>query len=264
MEIPMVLGRDFSDRDITGAPKVAVVNETAARTLFPNVSPIGRRLGFEREESNDIEIVGVIRDTKYSSVRDAAPPTIYQPFLQGTPRGMTAILRTAGDPSGMIDQVRATVRRVDATLPLTNVATQTEQVERRFAQERLFATAYALFGLLALTLACIGLFGLMSYNVSRRTNEIGIRMALGADRVRVARMVLGESLLLVGVGIGVGVAAAIGLGRFVTTILFGLAPTDIGTIGVAIVLIVTVATLAAYLPARRASRVDPMVALRQD
>ena len=156
------------------------------------------------------------------------------------------------------------MRRVDAALPLTNIATQTEQIERRFAQERLFANAYALFGALALTLASIGLFGLMSYNVSRRTNEIGIRMALGASGHTVARMVLGESLIVVAVGVALGLAGAFAAGRFVTTILFGLEPTDAITMAVAVVLIVAVTVVAAYVPARRASRVDPMVALRQE
>jgi predicted permease len=264
MEIPLTHGRDFSDRDVSGAPNVAILNETAARTLFPGASPVGNRFGFSPEQNRDVEVVGVIRDTKYSSVRDAAPPTVYQPFLQGTPRGMTAVLRTAVDPNSLVDEVRATVRQVDTNLPLTNVTTQSRQVEQRFAQERLFANAYTLFGALALTLACIGLFGLMSYGVSRRTNEIGIRLALGAGRPRVIRMVLGESLVLVGAGIGVGLAAAFAAGRFVASVLFGLAPTDPATMAVTIVLIVAVGVLAAYAPARRAARVDPMVALRAD
>jgi ABC-type antimicrobial peptide transport system permease subunit len=187
---------------------------------------------------------------------------VYQPFLQGTPRAMVVTLRTAGDPAGLVDEVRAAVRRVDSRLPLTNISTQTERVEQRFAQERLFAMAYTLFGVLALTLACIGLFGLMSYNVSRRTNEIGVRIALGANGRQVAWMVLGESLLLVAIGAIVGLAAALAAGRFVTTILFGLTPTDPVTIAVTVAVIVAVATLAAYLPARRAARIDPMVALR--
>jgi ABC-type lipoprotein release transport system permease subunit len=207
--------------------------------------------------------VGVIRDTKYSSVRDAPPPTIYQPFLQSAaPRGMTAVVRTAGPPTALTDAVRAAVRRVDATLPHTNVTSPTDQVEQRFVQERLFANAYTLFGALALTVAAVGLFGLMSYSVSRRTNEIGIRMALGADRRRVAGMVLGESLLLVGVGVVLGLAGAVGGGRFVQTTLFGLDAIDAPTFALATLLLVGVATAAAYLPARRASRVDPMVALR--
>jgi predicted permease len=264
MEIPVLLGRDFASSDIEGAPKVAVMNETAARTLFPDGSPIGRRFGFDKEKSADVEIVGVIRDTKYNSVRDASPPTVYQPYMQGTPRGMNVILRTAGDPSALIESVRTAVRRVDRELPITNIATQTEQIERRFAQERLFANAYVLFGALALTLASIGLFGLMSYNVSRRTNEIGIRMALGAGRRVIVRMVLRESVLVVAVGIAIGLAVALLAGSLVTTVLYGLAPTDPATLTFAAALIVAVTLAAAYVPARRAARVDPMVALRQD
>jgi predicted permease len=264
MEIPLRLGRDFTASDVEGAPKVAVVNETAARTLFPDGAPLGRRFGFERENSTEVEIVGIIGDTKYSNLRAEAPPTVYQPHMQGPPRGMNVVLRTAGDPAGLVEPVRQAVRRVDNALPLTNIATQTEQIERRFEQERLFANAYVLFGALALTLASIGLFGLMSYNVSRRTNEIGIRMALGANRHTVARMVLGESLLVVAIGITLGLAGALAAGRFVETILFGLQPNDALTMAFAALLIATVTIAAAYVPARRASRVDPMVALRQD
>lgn len=264
MAIGVQLGRDFSWADVDAAPKVAIINETAARTLFPDGSALGRRFGFEREQSTDVEIVGIIRDTKYSSLREAAPPTVYQPYMQGTPRGMAVVVRTAGDPAALVESVRDAVRRVDAALPLSNIATQTEQIERRFAQERLFANAYTLFGVLALTLASIGLFGLMSYNVSRRTNEIGIRMALGATGHTVARMVLGESLLVVAAGVALGLAGALAAGRFVTTILFGLEPNDAMTIVVAVILIAAVTIAAAYVPARRASRVDPMVALRQD
>jgi predicted permease len=264
MEIPLRQGRDFAATDVEGAPKVAVVNEAAARLLFSEGGALGGRFGFEREASTEIEIVGVIRDTKYNSLRDAAPPTVYQPFMQGPPRGMNVILRTAGDPSTLIEPARAAVRRVDAALPLTSVATQTEQIERRFAQERLFANAYVLFGTLALALASIGLFGLMSYSVARRTNEIGIRMALGATRHTVARMVLGESLVVVAIGIALGLAGSLAAGRFVSTILFGLEPTDALTMAFAVLLIVAVTIGAAYVPARRASRVDPMVALRQD
>jgi ABC-type antimicrobial peptide transport system permease subunit len=177
---------------------------------------------------------------------------------------MIVMVRTARDPSAMIETVRKAVHDVDATLPITNVSTQTDQIAQRMANERLFATAYSLFGGLAVLLACIGLFGLMSYNVARRTNEIGIRMALGAQRVDVARMVIGESLLLVGIGIALGLAAALAAGHLVTTVLFGLAPTDAVTIAAAIALMIVVASLAGYVPARRASRVDPLVALRYE
>jgi ABC-type antimicrobial peptide transport system permease subunit len=160
--------------------------------------------------------------------------------------------------------VREAVRQIDANLPVTDVSTQIEQVEKRFVQEKLFAQAYTLFGGLALLLASIGLFGLMSYSVSRRTNEIGIRMALGAQGQDVLRLVMRESMILVVIGIAVGLTIALASSRFVATLLFGLPPTDIMTMGLAMTVMVAVSALAGYLPARRASRVDPMVALHYE
>jgi ABC-type antimicrobial peptide transport system permease subunit len=189
---------------------------------------------------------------------------MYAPLQQRSLPGVTFELRTAGDPTALVKSVREAVREVDPDLPVSNATTQAEAVEGRLAQEKLFARAYALFGLLALALASIGLFGLMSYSVARRTAEIGIRMALGARRSDVVSMVLRESMTMVGVGIGVGVAAAIAGSRLVATLLFGLAPTDPLTIAAAVVLMVAVSLMAGYLPARRAARVDPMVALRYE
>jgi ABC-type antimicrobial peptide transport system permease subunit len=164
----------------------------------------------------------------------------------------------------MIETVRSAMRQVDPELPLTGVTTQTDQIEGRVEQERLFALAYSLFGGLALLLACIGLFGLMSYNVSRRTSEIGIRIALGAQRRGVVGMVLRESMIMVGAGVVLGLAAALAAGRLLTAILFGLSPTDVWTMAAAIALMIGVSLAAGYLPARRAARVDPMVALRYE
>jgi ABC-type antimicrobial peptide transport system permease subunit len=178
-------------------------------------------------------------------------------------RSLNVVLRTAGDPLAMTETVRAAMRDVDATLPIQRFTSQTEQISQRFAQERLFATAYTAFGALALVLACIGLFGLMSYNVARRTNEIGIRMALGAQRATVLRMVMRESMLLVGLGVVLGLTAALWAGRFVSAVLFGLSATDALTITAAVTSILVVSALAGYLPARRAANVDPMDALRQ-
>jgi ABC-type antimicrobial peptide transport system permease subunit len=163
----------------------------------------------------------------------------------------------------MSETVRAAMSEVDSTLPIQRFTSQTEQISQRFAQERLFATAYTAFGVLALVLACIGLFGLMSYNVARRTNEIGIRMALGAQRSTVVGMVMGESLLLVGIGVAIGLGGALWAGQFVKTVLYGLSANDAATIAGAVLLIAVVSVVAGYLPARRASKVDPMVALHQ-
>jgi predicted permease len=263
LEMPIVLGRAFDDRETKQSPKVVVLSQSAARKFFPDGSAVGKRLGFSPETSSEYEVVGVVGDVRYASVREDPPPTLYQAAPQSTMRRMIVVMRTAGDPATLIDPVRAAVRRLDPNLPVTSVATQAEEIERRFAQDRLFAGALSIFGGLALLLAAIGLFGLMSYNVSRRGQEIGIRMALGARRVDVMRMVLTESAGMVAAGVALGLTAIVVLGRLVTTFLFGLAPTDAATIAVAVALIVVVSTFAGFLPARRASRVDPNVVLNR-
>jgi len=264
MGIPLRNGRGFTSRDNETAPKVVVINEAAVRKYFPNEDPIGRKFGSSPETAGTLEIIGVLRDAKYDSVRDAAPPTMYVPYLQARATNPVVAIRTAADSVSVMKEIRSVVAQVDPNLPLMDISTQTEQIERRFLQEKVFAQAYALFGGIALLLAAIGLFGLMSYSVSRRTNEIGIRLALGAQRSHVLRVVLTESLILAVVGVVIGLATALGAGHLVTSLLFGLAPTDVLTIGLAVGVMLLVSALAGYLPARRASRVDPMVALRYD
>jgi predicted permease len=264
MQMPFLMGTTFSRSDTPKSPKTLILNDTAARTIFPNGGAIGRRAGSSAETSTEAEIIGVVRDTKYSSLREPAPPTIYRSYLQYPPRPMTVLLRTADDPNTRIQAIRDAVAKVDSNLPLAGFATQTEQIDRRMAQERLFATAYTWFGGLALVVAAVGLFGLMSYSVSRRTNEIGVRMALGADKADVARMVLRESMFLVAIGIVIGGATALAASKYVEGTLFGVVPRDTTNLATAIVVMTIVALAAAYLPARRASRVDPMVALRYE
>jgi predicted permease len=261
--VPVLRGRGFTERDDATAPKVAIVNEAAARKLFPDGSALGRRVGHSFEKSDEFEIVGVVRDTKYSSVRDPGPPTMYRPVWQTKPRGLSVVLRTAGEPLALSETVRAAMREVDPTIPIQEFTSQTEQIAKRFDQERLFARAYAAFGGLAVLLACIGLFGLMSYNVARRTSEIGVRMALGAQRRTVVGMVMSESMRLVAIGLVLGFGAVLWAGRFVETVVYGLSARDPWTIAGAVVLIGLVTALAGGLPARRASHVEPMEALRQ-
>jgi predicted permease len=262
MEIPLLSGRGFTARDTQDAPRVAVINEAAARKFFPNESPIGRRIGSTVESSGRDEIVGILRDAKYNGLREPAVPTKYTSFPQGFQGRATFEIRTAGDPLASVAAVRDAVRQVDSTLPLTNVMTQLEEVEGRFQQEKVFAQAYTLFGGLALLVASIGLFGVMSYSVARRTNEIGIRMTLGARTRDVMGLVMRESMVLVAAGVAIGIGAAIAASRLVKSLLFGLTPTDPLAMTGAIGTMILVSALAGYLPARRASRVDPMVALR--
>ena len=265
LEIPVLSGRGFTDHDLVIPQATVVINETAAKKFFEGESPVGRRLGSTAEgaTAGEHEIVGVIKDTKYNSLREPAPATMYR-VLPGNASAANVVARTVGDPSGLIEAVRNAMRQVDPELPLTGMTTQMDQIENRVEQERLFALAYTLFGALALLLACIGLFGLMSYNVSRRTNEIGIRMALGAERSGVVGMILRESMIMVAIGAVIGLGGALAGGRFVESVLFGLSTTDVWTISAVIALTVLVSLAAGYLPARRASRVDPMVALRYE
>jgi ABC-type antimicrobial peptide transport system permease subunit len=205
---------------------VAVINETAVREYFHGEDPIGKRFGFSIEQNSGYEIVGILRDTKYNNVRAAIPPTMYQPFPHETTQSASFQIRSAIEAGDIIPAIRAAVQRVDPTLPLGSIRTQNELVESGFTQERFFAMSYALFGGLALLIASIGLFGLMSYSVSRRTSEIGIRMALGAQTRHVLGMVISESLWMVGIGTLIGVGIALAAGRLVAAMLFGLSPTD--------------------------------------
>ena len=265
MGIPVLSGRGVTERDSETAPKVVVINQAAAKKYFANENPVGQRMGSNLETASQLEIVGVVRDVKYDSVRDAAPPTMFVPYMQTRVGSPVFEVRTAQSAAGAVTgAVREAVRQIDQNLPMMDVSTQLEQVEMRFQQEKFFAQAYTLFGVVALLLASLGLFGLMSYNVARRTNEIGIRMALGAQRHDVLRLVMRESMLLVIIGVAAGLAIALFAGRFVATLLYGVPPTDALALALAIFVMIVVSAIAGYIPARRASRVDPMVALHYE
>jgi predicted permease len=265
MGIPLKLGRGFTDGENDAkAPKVAIINEAAVKKYFADGNPLGRRFGSSLETAGQLEVVGVVRDAKYDSVRDEVPATMYVPFRQSRMGTPTIAVRTAGDPLTFVATIRETVRALDPNIPMVDVSTQMEQVEKRFEQEKVFAQAYTLFGALALVLAAVGLYGVMSYTVARRTNEIGIRLALGAQRGHVLGATMRESLVLVAIGVAIGIAIVLGASRFVATLLFGVPQNDAMSIVTSIAVLAMVAAIAAYLPARRASRVDPMVALRNE
>jgi len=268
--IPLLLGRTISDGDVEGAPKVGVVNRAFARKYFGNANPIGRRFGFGGEKySSDMVIVGVVGDSTYESLRKAPAPTVYVPFAQNVARfgytgNMFFEVCTAENPKGWIRSVRQAVRNLDKNLPLFGVKTQTEQIKQATFQERLFASLTSVFGLLALLLACIGLYGVMAYSVVQRTKEIGIRMALGAEKKDVLRAVVGQGLKLAMIGVTIGIAGAFALTRFLSSLLYGVKPTDPLTFIAVTLILIGVALLACYIPARRAAKVDPMVALRYE
>jgi predicted permease len=265
MQIPLLRGRALDSRDVADAPKVVVINQAAARKFFAGTDPVGLRFGESAEQADTYEIVGVVADAKYASVRAPAPPTMYMPYAQRLrDSGVVFDVRTAAEPQSMLATVRSVMRQSYPDLPIANVSTQESRIEQRFAQEKLVGQAYAVFGGMALLLACIGLFGLMSYSVAQRTNEIGIRMALGADGRKVLRGVMSESMTLTGVGVVIGVIGAVAAGKFVESLLYGVTGSDVVSTALAVLMLMAVSAIAAFIPARRASRVDPMIALRYE
>jgi len=263
--IPIVNGRSFTPRDNSRAPKVAIVNQTLAQDFFPHTNPIGQTIISCDAGATPIEIVGISADAKYDNIRNGVPPTLYLPYLQDTDAGrMTFELKTAASTASMTAEIREAVRSIDNDLPIFEVRTQTQQIQATLTNERVFATLTSGFGILALILASIGIYGIMAYTVSRRTNEIGIRMALGARQSRVLTMVLREVAILIAAGLAIGLAAALATTRFVASFLYEIKSNDPLTLSVAAAVLASVAALAGYLPARRASRLDPMTALREE
>jgi predicted permease len=268
MNIPIVSGRAFTARDDRTAPKVAVVNETAARQLLGTDNPLGRQMRLDRGPGNTYEVVGVTRDAKYTDVRQQVPATVYTPLRQEAGGQVNFEVRTAADPLALVGGVRAAVHEVDGNLPIFDVKTQVERADATIAQERLFARLSSSFGGVALLLAAIGLFGVMSYAVARRTSEIAIRLALGAKRNGVLLMVMRETLTMVIAGAAIGIPCALAAARLtqhaLADVLYGVKPTDPLTFAMAAAGLLAVGVVAAYVPARRAARVDPMVALRYE
>ena len=265
MGIPLVAGREFTDQDTKGSPKVAIVNETMARYFFGDSNPIGRRLGFGRSVPTDIEIVGVAKDVRSLQLRDKAPRFIYLPYRQDESlTSLTFYVRAAQDGGSAATAVRQAVQRLDANLPIFEMKTMAVQVDESLFVERMVAVLSVAFGGLAALLAALGLYGVMSYAVTRRTREIGIRMALGAERSRVLWLVLREVAIMAAIGIFIGVSGALWLTRPVQSQLFGLSPNDPATIAGAAALLAVIALVAGYVPARRATTIDPMVALRAE
>ncbi len=265
MGIPLVSGRDFTERDVKNAPRVAVINETMAKYFFNGTSPIGRRFGLPRGSATDIEIVGVARDVRSLELRNHPPRFIYIPYAQDdSVTQLTFHVRAGGDEGSTASAIRQAVQRVDSNLPIFEMKTMTVQVSDSLFVERMVAVLSVAFGALATLLAAIGLYGVMSYAVTRRTREIGIRMALGAERSRVMWLVLKEVSIMASAGIAGGLAVALWLTRQVQSQLFGLAPNDPATLGAATILLAFIAIGAGYFPARRATTIDPIVSLRSE
>ncbi|HVH86301.1 MAG TPA: ABC transporter permease, partial [Terriglobales bacterium] len=264
MQIPILEGREIDDHDQPGSTPVAVIGERLARTYFANENAVGRRITF-LDEKRDLEIVGVSANVRYGDLKeDESPMTVFAALSQTSPDRVTYALRTAGDPLSYVTSVREIVREADSRIPVTNVITQAAEIDRTISQEVTFAKLCSGFAVLALLIACVGLYGTVSYNVARQVGEIGIRMALGAQRGAVLWMVLRRVLLLAAVGLAISVPAALSAFRLIKSFLFETRPNDPGTLALAGVVLLSAAMLAGYAPARRASRIDPLAALRHE
>lgn len=265
--IPILQGRAFDRHDTATSPKVAVVNRALAEKFFPNENPMGKTFETDIEGVNrPIQIVGIAADTRYADLRSETPPTFYIPYVQAVngPDRMMVELRTVGDPSSVLPEARTVVVSLDQDVPMVDVRTMKDQVRSTLADERALAQLAGGFSLLSLVLATIGIYGMMAYAVNRRTAEIGLRIALGAGPNQVLSRVLREALWLTSAGLALGLIAASWLTRLIRAMLYGLGRTDGLTVGSTAVLLISVSLLAAFAPARRASRIDPIRALRHD
>jgi predicted permease len=271
MEIPILAGRDFQESDRPGSPAVAVINEVFAKANFGNRNPVGQHLTLRKAQpgeplAREMEIVGVAKNARYGSLTRLAPPLVYLPYDQGYPEPdqMVYAMRTLGDPLRYIRSVREVVRQADPRVPVSEVRTQIADINQTITQEITFAELCSAFAILALIIACVGLYGSVSYSVARRTGEIGLRMALGAQRRDVIWMVLREVCVLAAVGLAISLPAALGASRLVESFLFEMKHNDPAALTLAATTLVIAALVAGYLPARKAARIDPMAALRNE
>jgi putative ABC transport system permease protein len=261
--LPIVRGRAFNAGDRAGAPNVAIINEQMAQRFWPGEDPIGKQIGLE-QPTRTAEIIGIVRDGRFRNYRAPIQSCFYVPFSQEYLGRMSLEVRVAGDPMRLVAPIRRQIQNLDEELEIGDVWTLKSFRDAGLGQERVSAALLSGFGVLAVALAGIGLYGVLAFAVARRTHEIGVRMALGATRSNVLRLVTGQGMTLTLAGVAVGLIAAFGLTRLIASSLYGIQPTDPLTLAGAAAFVVLVALVASYLPARRAARVDPMVALRYE
>jgi putative ABC transport system permease protein len=262
MNIPLIEGRDFDERDAMKAPEAAIINQEMARRYWPDENPIGQRLAVG--DGPWRAVVGVVGDVKQSGLDIETRPEMFWPYYQEPVSFATFVVRTVGDPEAMTSAARAAMQEIDKDLPVYNIKTVNDVISESVAPRRLNMLLLGLFAGLALVLAAVGIYGVISYSVSQRTREIGIRMALGASHTSVLRLVVGEGMILAVIGVTIGVVASFFLTRLMSTLLFGVSTTDPITFVAISLLLTSVSMVASLVPARRATRVDPMVALRYE
>jgi putative ABC transport system permease protein len=263
MGIPIVQGRDFNAYDVESSPRVVIVNEEVARRYFGG-NAIGKRITFGSEKNAQREIVGIARNAKYRNLREPPLTFIYLPLGQEYQPGMTLMVRTQSDPSAFVGSLRNEMRALSKDVPVFSVQTMTDRIGGQLSAERMIAVVLSIFGGIALLLAAIGVYGLTAYSVAQRNREIGIRMALGAERKDILKLIVRQGFALVLFGTSVGLLLSLAFTRLLQTLLFGVSPTDPLTFGMILALMLVVGLLACYLPARRATKVDPLVALRYE
>jgi putative ABC transport system permease protein len=264
MGVPLLRGRDFSSQDTEDRPGVVVVNESFANRHLPGQEVLGRRISFNSTKGPWKEIVGVVRDSKYVSLSEPPTPFVFLPLPQNHETGMTLLVRAVGDPSSIVASVRNNVQAIEKNLPVTNPVPMSEGIGNSLYAARMGAILLGIFAALALALASIGLYGVMSFAVSQRTRELGIRMALGARAVDVFKLVLQQGFALIGVGVVVGLGVSFAVTRLLSSFLYGIKATDVLTFVVIPLVLAIVAGIACYIPARRATKVDPLKALRYE
>jgi predicted permease len=265
--IPVLYGREIGPQDRGRGQRVGLVNQTAARYFFGDANPIGKRILVKTTfGSQDFVVIGVVADSKHRSVREEPQRRFYIPFFNpiGDANYAQILVRTSGDPAVVAGTIRSAVKQVAGNLPPIDIETMNERIAQSLTTDRTITELSGVFGALAIILVCIGLYGVMSYAVVGRSGEIGIRMALGAQRKSVLWLILRESLLLVVIGVGIGMPAIIGAGQWIASLLFGVKPADIAALSTASAILFGVGILACYIPARRATRVEPTVALRYE
>jgi len=265
MRVPLVEGRDFDDREREGiTPESVVINETLARRLWPNESAVGKQMGLGRDLKDALQVIGVARDSKIKTLGEPPRNIMYVSVDQTYAGRMNLVVRAPGGGGGVIEGVRQAVKEIDPRMPVYKVTTIEQHLTWAFWAQNMAAALATAFGLLALALAAVGIYGVVSYTVARRTKEIGIRVALGAQARDILRIVLGQGMLLTLVGLVAGLAAALYLARQLTSLLYGLSPGDPATYIIVALVLALVALLACLIPARRATKVDPMIALRYE